>query len=133
MENAYDKQEDKVGAEKAGNSREYSVNKPITNRRRIGRKSESRLYVIEAIENIIEYPVTIQEADAAVIPKASVTSGSARLNIAVFMMTRTTATLNSRVSGILVEEALRNGGFMIRIRGEVIYRSHVRSTPFIIV
>ncbi|MNC17100.1 hypothetical protein D3C76_953810 [compost metagenome] len=75
-----------------------SVNKPITNRRRIGRKSESRLYVIEAIENIMEYPVTIQEADAAVIPKASVTSGSARLNIAVFMMTRTTATLNSRVS-----------------------------------
>ncbi|MNC21707.1 hypothetical protein D3C75_696910 [compost metagenome] len=46
----------------------------------------------------MEYPVTIQEAVEAEMPNVSVTSGSARLNIAVFIMTRTTATLNSRVS-----------------------------------
>ncbi|MOA62531.1 hypothetical protein D3C78_1879780 [compost metagenome] len=46
----------------------------------------------------MEYPVTIQEAVAGEMPNVSVTSGSARLNMAVFIMTRTTAILNRRVS-----------------------------------
>ncbi|MNL77328.1 hypothetical protein D3C87_2034790 [compost metagenome] len=46
----------------------------------------------------MEYPVTIQEAAEAEMPKVSVTSGNARLNMAVFIITRTTATLNRNVS-----------------------------------
>ncbi|MNV42344.1 hypothetical protein D3C71_1340150 [compost metagenome] len=75
-----------------------SVSRPMVSRRRIGMKSDSRLKVMDEIENMIEYPVTIQEAAEAEMPKAAVTSGSARLNIAVFIITSTTAMLNSAVS-----------------------------------